>query len=106
MFTLDEIKQILDNDQYGTQDGYNLIRTGIMEKLASVPQEFADRQSEIDRLKKENERLTAANVTLYNKVEQQILQPAGKTQEEDPEEDPEFDPEEVLADNVALYAGL
>lgn len=104
MFTLEDIKTILDNDQYGTQDGYNLIRTGIMEKLAPVPQEFADKESEIMRLKKENERLTAANITLYNKVESQIMTP--QKPEDEPEPEPYDNTDEVLSENIAMYAGL
>ena len=34
MFTLDEIKEILDADDATTLDGYNLIRTNLMTKLS------------------------------------------------------------------------
>lgn len=109
MFTLDEIKEILDADDATTLDGYNLIRTNLMTKLSPVITEVDGLNATIRNLTEENDRLKQANATLYSKIEGQILgKPADKNERSgDPdatEDDPdEKTPAEVLEENVNAY---
>lgn len=108
MFTLDEIKEILDADDATTIDGYNLIRTNLMTKLSPVITEVDGLNNMIKNLTEENDRLKQANATLYSKIEGQILgKPATENErsgdpaaEEDPEEKT---PAEVLTENITAY---
>lgn len=101
MYTLDEVKTILDTDDAMTLEGYNLMRTNLLTVLAPALEEVAALEGHIKELEIENERLKAANITLYNKVEKQIM----KTDEEEQEEETEVKTaEEVLEENVRAYA--
>ncbi|MBO6300962.1 MAG: hypothetical protein J6N15_00800 [Ruminiclostridium sp.] len=109
MFTLDEIKEILDADDATTLDGYNLIRTNLMTKLSPAITEVESLNSQIKNLTEENDRLKQANATLYSKIEGQILgKPADKNErsgDPDATEDDldEKTPAEVLEENVSAY---
>ncbi len=109
MFTLDEIKEILDADDATTLDGYNLIRTNLMTKLSPVITEVDALNATIRNLTEENDRLKQANATLYSKIEGQILgKPTDKNERSgDPDatdDDPdEKTPAEVLKENVSAY---
>lgn len=109
MFTLDEIKEILDADDATTLDGYNLIRTNLMTKLSPVITEVDGLNATIRNLTEENNRLKQANATLYSKIEGQILgKPADKNERsgdpDETEDDPdEKTPAEVLEENVSAY---
>lgn len=91
MFTLDEIKAILDADDATTVDGYNLVRTNLMTKLSPALTEWEDLKSENARIREENDRLKQANATLYSKIETQIMgKPDANDRSGDPAaEDPE-----------------
>lgn len=101
VFTLEEVTNILDSDDYATIDGYNLIRTALLGLLSGVPAEFEERQAEINRLIKENERLKAANITLYDRVEKSIVNPAEPDGTPDEDQEPDYDKD--LDDNVKSY---
>ena len=109
MFTLDEIKEILDADDATTLDGYNLIRTNLMTKLSPAITEVDGLNATIRNLTEENDRLKQANATLYSKIEGQILgKPADKNDrsgDPDATEDDtdEKTPAEVLEENVSAY---
>lgn len=108
MFTLEEIKEILDGDDATTLDGYNLIRTNLMSKLSPALLEVENLNEQIKNLTEENARLKQANVTLYSKVESQIL---NKPDENDRSGNPDAEddlvtpptPAEVLEENVKSY---
>lgn len=103
MFTLDEIKQIMDADDALTLDGYNLVRTNIMSAVAPALDEVNSMSGKIKELEIENDRLKQANMTLYNKVEKQIMRADLPIEEPTEPEEPEKTPEEILKDNIAAY---
>ena len=103
MYTLEEIKAILDSDDAMTLDGYNLIRTNIMSTVSPALEEVAALNGRIKELEVENERLKNANITLYNKVEKQIMKPAEIEKEKEEDEEEIKTPEEVLKENIELY---
>lgn len=108
MYTLDDIKQILDAEDATTIDGYNAVRTGIMTRAAEAINEIDTANANITHLTEENERLKAANMTLYSKIEKQIMnnQNPGKEQEEDANDGDERTAEEVLEDNIVAYKDI
>ncbi len=109
MFTLEEIKEILDADDATTIDGYNLIRTNLMTKISPAITEVDGLNTMIKNLTEENERLKQANATLYSKIEGQILgKPATANERSGDPEAKEDDPEEktpaeILTENVKSY---
>ena len=103
MFTLDELKQIMDADDALTLDGYNLVRTNIMSAVAPALDEVTQMTGRIKELEIENDRLKQANMTLYNKVEKQIMRTDSTPEEPDEPDEPEKTPEEILKDNVNAY---
>lgn len=102
MFTLDEVKTILDADDALTLDGYNLVRTNIMSTVAPALDEVAALEGKIKELEIENGRLKQANMTLYNKVEKQIMK-ADEQKVEVEEETETLTPEQALDENIAAY---
>ena len=102
MFTLDEVKAILDADDALTLDGYNLVRTNIMSTVAPALDEVAALEGKIKELEIENDRLKQANMTLYNKVEKQIMK-ADEQKVEVEEETETLTPEQALDENIAAY---
>lgn len=102
MFTLDEVKAILDADDALTLDGYNLVRTNIMSTVAPALDEVAALEGKIKELEIENDRLKQANMTLYNKVEKQIMK-ADDQKVEVEEETETLTPEQALDENIAAY---
>ena len=108
MYTLDDIKQILDAEDATTIDGYNAVRTGIMTRAAEAIREIDTSNAEIVHLKEENERLKEANMTLYSRIEKQIMdtQNPGKDQEENADDGEERSAEEVLEDNITAYKDI
>ena len=102
MFTLDEVKAILDADDALTLDGYNLVRTNIMSTVAPALDEVAALEGKIKELEVENDRLKQANMTLYNKVEKQIMK-ADDQKVEVEEETETLTPEQALDENIAAY---
>lgn len=102
MFTLDEVKAILDADDALTLDGYNLVRTNIMSTVAPALDEVAALEGKIKELEIENDRLKQANMTLYNKVEKQIMK-ADDQKVEQEEESETLTPEQALDENIAAY---
>lgn len=102
MFTLEEIKTILDADDATTLDGYNLVRTNIMSTVAPALDEVVALEGRIKELEIENDRLKQANMTLYNKVEKQIMK-ADDQKDEDEKEAEIITPEEALDENIAAY---
>lgn len=102
MFTLDEVKAILDADDALTLDGYNLVRTNIMSTVAPALEEVAALEGKIKELEVENDRLKQANMTLYNKVEKQIMK-ADDQKVEVEEETETLTPEQALDENIAAY---
>lgn len=110
MYTLDELKEILDAEDSNTLDGYNVIRTNIMTKAAEAITELETANATLENLKKENERLKAANMTLYSRVESQIMKKEedGKKEEggKGEEEDEERDDEKELEANITAYKDI
>lgn len=108
MYTLEDIKQILDAEDATTLDGYNVVRTNIMTRAAEAINELDTANGNIAHLTEENERLKAANMTLYSKIEKQIMdtQDPGKEQEEKAEDGEERTAEEVLEDNITVYKDI
>lgn len=108
MYTLDEMKQILDAEDATTLDGYNVVRTNIMTRAAEAINELETANGTISHLTEENERLKAANMTLYSKIEKQIMgtQDPGKDQENQSDDGEERTPEEVLEDNIIAYKDI
>lgn len=109
MFTLDEIKAILDADDATTLDGYNLIRTNLMTKLSPAITEVEDLNAQLRTAREENERLKQANATLYTKIESQIMKkPDVNDRSGDPEAENDGDgeptAEEKLVETVKEYA--
>lgn len=102
MFTLEEVKAILDADDALTLDGYNLVRTNIMSTVAPALDEVAALEGHIKELEIENDRLKQANMTLYNKVEKQIMK-ADDQKDEDEKEAEIITPEQALDENIAAY---
>lgn len=102
MFTLDDLKTILDADDALTLDGYNLVRTNIMSTVAPALDEVAALEGKIKELEIENDRLKQANMTLYNKVEKQIMK-ADDQKVEQEEETETLTPEQALDENIAAY---
>ena len=102
MFTLDEVKAIMDADDALTLDGYNLVRTNIMSTVAPALDEVAALEGKIKELEVENDRLKQANMTLYNKVEKQIMK-ADDQKVEVEEETETMTPEQALDENIAAY---
>lgn len=102
MFTLDELKTILDADDALTLDGYNLVRTNIMSTVAPAIDEVAALEGKIKELEIENDRLKQANMTLYNKVEKQIMKTDDQKVEVE-EETETLTPEQALDENIAAY---
>lgn len=102
MFTLDDLKMILDADDALTLDGYNLVRTNIMSTVAPALDEVAALEGKIKELEIENDRLKQANMTLYNKVEKQIMK-ADDHKVEEEEETETLTPEQALDENIAAY---
>ena len=102
MFTLEEVKAILDADDALTLDGYNLVRTNIMSTVAPALDEVAALEGKIKELEVENDRLKQANMTLYNKVEKQIMKTDDQKVEVE-EETETLTPEQALDENIAAY---
>lgn len=108
MYTLDEIKEILDAEDATTLDGYNVVRTNIMTRAAEAINEIDTANRNITHLTEENDRLKAANMTLYTKIEKQIIesQDPGKDQEEHADDGEDRTAEEVLEDNITAYKDI
>lgn len=107
MYTIDDIKLILDEDA-STPDGYNLIRANLMTRLSSDRTEYDNLVAERDRIQSENERLKQANATLYSRIEKQITdeKKEEEKQKEEEKKEEEKKPEEIIKETVDTYKGL
>lgn len=107
MFTLDEIKSILDAEDYASIDGYNLIRTNLMSQASTAITEMDAANATIKRLEEENAKLKQANMTLYSRIESNIMH--NEKDEEDNDEDgdgSDYDEEKELEENIKAYAEI
>lgn len=107
MFTLDDIKGILDAEDYASLEGYNLIRTNLMSQASSAITEMDAANATIKRLEDENEKLKQANMTLYSRIESNIMHK--EPDDDDGGDDggePDYDEEKELEANIKAYADI
>lgn len=109
MYTLDDIKEILDAEDSNTIDGYNVVRTNIMLRAAEAINELDAANAQLATMTAENERLKAANMTLYSRIESQIMKKDDGTDpgNDDGDDDGEEKTmEEELEDNINAYKDI
>ena len=107
MFTLDEIKTILDAEEYASIEGYNLIRTNLMSQASSAITEMDAANAAIKRLEEENAKLKQANMTLYSRIESNIMHKEPDEEDKDEEGgEPDYDEEKELEANIKAYAEI
>lgn len=107
MFTLDEIKTILDAEDYASIEGYNLIRTNLMSQASTAINEMDAANAAIKRLEEENAKLKQANMTLYSRIESNIMRKESDEEDKDEEGgEPDYDEEKELEANIKAYAEI
>ena len=107
MYTVDGITELLNITDDLTLDSYNAMRASLVEELVNSRSEFDSVTAELEGLRKEVERLKAANAALYSKIEDRLAgRPVGTIPDlgdDDSGKDDDWTEDKAVEEDVKAY---